>query len=558
MEASDFDGSKVKDSTLKQLEWASRPPPPVELPQGIDKDTPKGKILTSIEELGQKANKDLGQVNEFFPDSAPGKATLKKPAEEVVSGCTKWENYLAHQEEIEIKLTQLQEQYEAAKRGSKAFDNVSGVSNPQGADEARTDALYDEVLNFQMANIPSEMFGLYKISPEIQDKPLAQEYLKQVEDWKKFAQSERERIKKEKDKEKAPDSVKAELEQLRQEAQAQKERADLAEAAQKAAEARAQAAENAAQQLREQHMQEMQAKNDQIAGLQQKIDEATAETARARKFENPPRTEEEWAEMPAWIKEIYERDAQQRARIIELEDQIEATQRPSLADRLRTIGGLMFGAGTTEAAALAVLAARPELGPVSYLLGSMTATSAWMLAEVGSMRRGLEVEHPRLARFIRDSMNGSILTTIANTAVSALEATGVTHLLHNAPETAQQAAQTYTTQGPQWTAEFAHTAAREAGKATAPIKTAVETLHTVASGENLSTIVRDTLLLTNYQEIYRHTVETILGNLDKLPADKASLISNLTTEQVMKDQELFKKVMDAGRIIHPGQTFAIK
>jgi hypothetical protein len=335
------------------------------------------------------------------------------------------------------------------------------------------------------------------------------------------------------------------------EAQAQKERADRAEAAQKAA-------QEDAQRLREQHMQEMQAKNDQIAGLQQKIDEATAETARARKFENPPRTEEEWAEMPAWIKEIYERDAQQRARIIELEDQIEATQRPSLADRLRTIGGLMFGAGTTEAAALAVLAARPELGPVSYLLGSMTATSAWMLAEVGSMRRGLEVEHPRLARFIRDSMNGSILTTIANTAVSALEATGVTHLLHNAPETAQQAAQTYTTQGPQWTAEFAHTAAREAGKATAPIKTAVETLHTVASGENLSTIVRDTLHLTNYQEIYRHTVETILGNLDKLPADKASLISNLTTEQVMKDQELFKKVMDAGRIIHPGQTFAIK
>lgn len=534
----------VNPVTAKQLEWASKPLSPVELPKGIEKNSPREKVLTSVEEIGRKADREISQIDSQFTDQVAEKPAMKKPAEAVLAASTMWEKYLSHQREIEDKMAHLQDQYEAAKAGSKAFGNTSAKPNPQEADRERTAALYQEALDFKFANIPPEMLGIYKIPPELRDKPIAREYMAQVEEWKKFAMAERERMQKDREGSRAPESVKDEI-------------GRLAKKLEEAEKAQAEAIENLAKEaaLR---IQAEQARDAAIADNQRLRDEAAA-LARPEETdanqEEANRSGNEIQQQLIQASEHFQRNpVQPSASYPEPTEPPERLVRNNFGERLRRnldyILGGVTGFVSTEAAAGATLWAFPQLGPIGVELSSVAATLGWTGLWISSEYRRFRERLPQVTRFLRGAVVGSIAGTTINTAASALEIAGITNIMPGwpTPETVQAATQATT----------------PPGGANPPVEATRQALQiTVEKGQNLSTIVRDTLHLTNPREIYLHTVETILSNLDKLAPGNSAAVDQLralnpSPNAVMHDQKLFRLAMEAGRIIQPGQVFTIK
>lgn len=561
-------------------------------------------VMKKAEEFGSplvQKKSDLESISKGESVSAGNKKLAKEQLKEeglqtqvdhnsaVWQNLNRWEYYLQNTQQVEEEKTALQSKL--AERRNALACWVGAQKSPPSAEatqqmheEFGINASEQELVNFEQT-LPNELreTGQTRILSldSSEDSEVDKMYRANLPAWQEIGIKAQEQFRKQGTT--AEQTAQKENADLKIQLAAEKARADAAEEKNKQLVAAAAEKDRLNRELAdkierqnaeiERLKQESARKDREKAELQKQFDEAQA--AMRRLLNNTPITDEEIAgmkdetsreiykkfkEKDGQIKNLTEKNSQLEAENRQLREQLENPVPPeeNWQSRLRGFAEGIFGVGTgivtTEGAALGALALFPGLGPVAYLEGSLTGTAAWLTAEVLSTRRNLEARYPRLARFVRNATIGSVATTLANTALTAMEGAGITHFI-NRPEIVQAAAPTV-------------------DKVTPIIKDVIPPAqilgqHTVTSGENIWNIVKETHHLKDNHEIARQTVDNILQNLNALRADATKFnntgqlnalqeIHGLTTKQVMKNEELFRRVMDAGRSIHVGTKLMIK
>lgn len=454
----------------------------------------------------------------------------------------KWDRYLTNQEDLDDQFQQLQDKLDMSRKTRAGYSASEASSTGKRQMTMETKKYQKELDDFVMSNIPEVMWGDYKLPSEkivekkhliieTQQETPVNDFLKKQEDWREIALSRQKS--EENDLKRQRDAAVEDARRLREEAVAPTPYAsgsELAELVKKDIKRPGTMTESE-RKIYEEYMKDQ----EEIAKLKLELETERAANSKEELVTPPPPTEN-----PP------EPEAQP-------EPEAEAPQN-DLRTRLRSVSDYLLGGGLGAVAALSGGAITAEvlaqIDPiVAFHLGEYLTTSLVLAANaVAEGVREFGNNHPHLLRIVRGASGGALAASLATTAAATLEMTGVTNILpgwpHGAETTVAQTAEKITTSVPQ--------------KVATATNIPQSSEYIVKEGQNLSTIIKDFLHLNNPPEIYRHTVETILGNLDKLPPDKANAISGLDVDKVMHSPKLFRMVMDAGRIIQPGQSFTLK